>query len=121
MPSKAAHTRRVKQDPLDLLRGALGPFQRGPGRKLEMHKQIPLILDGQKARRDALADEAFTDSGGDQNEERDCALVDQNAGPAQVSFGRTIKNAVEPVEEPSQQAGSRHRSASARAASASRA
>ena len=91
------------QNLFDLLRRGFGPLERCSRRKLHMHEQIALVLDRQEAGRDALADEGRTGAGQRQHDERDRPLVNQHAGPAEVTLGGAFEVAIEDTEEPAQQ------------------
>ena len=102
----------------DFVRGRFGPLQRRGVGELQIQEHVSLVLVRQKARRQPGAEERREAAAGEQQRECDGALADQRAGAAHVAVRRAREDAVEPVEEPSQQAAALARVAAAAAPTA---
>src|SRR5258708_5219287 len=98
------HTRCVGQYLFDFLYRFIGALQRGSVWKLEIQEEIPLIFIRQEARGHPPTDETGRPAKYGQYQERDGTLANQCSAEANVAVGGAIENAVEAVEEPTQQA-----------------
>src|SRR5581483_5672278 len=95
--------RSVHQHLLHFLRRRFCSFERCGVRELQVDEHVALVFDRQKAGWQMGAEDRGSYAGRGQYQKDDCALVDQDAGPAQISLGGAIEVAIERIEEPAQQ------------------
>src|SRR6266852_1621876 len=98
------HTGCVGQHLLDFPYGLVRPLERGSVWKLEIDEDIALIFIGQETRWHPATDETGGCEERCQYHQRERGLANQEAGEANVAVGGALENAVEAIEEPTQQA-----------------
>src|SRR6266436_7290043 len=95
--------RRVTDDILDLVRNLVGALQGCGVGKLEIGVEVALILIRQKTRWHLAAEECGRCAEDNQHRQRDGALANERARPADISVGGASEDPVKPIEKPPQE------------------